>query len=422
MTASAIEDFRRRGACPGLSAPMATGDGLLVRFGPIGTMPLAALGALCEAAKCHGNGIIEVTARGNIQVRGLSAESAPDFADAVAALGIAAEGGVPIICNPLAGLDPEELIDASSLAADLRRTLARSSLTSRLSPKVSIVLDGGGSYRFDISADIRLCALNGGRSLGIDVAGKKLGSIAIRDAVVAVTRLLGVVARHGRVARARDIASAEGISSFYAALNDLITDDRSVQSAANDGEATGLYRLRGGSVACALALAFGHADATSLQQLTAAAEAAGGCGFRTAADRALLAIGLRPETTESFTATAKELGFIVDAADPRRHVVACPGAPICGSGHIAARTLAPAIAAAGAQHLEGAFKIHVSGCAKGCAHPAQAALTIVGTETGCALVGNGSARDNPFMIVPANKLVGKIAGLIRKQQAGAGHG
>ena len=28
----------RRGACPGLSAPMQTGDGLLVRMRPIGTM------------------------------------------------------------------------------------------------------------------------------------------------------------------------------------------------------------------------------------------------------------------------------------------------------------------------------------------------------------------------------------------------
>jgi precorrin-3B synthase len=29
--------------------------------------------------------------------------------------------------------------------------------------------------------------------------------------------------------------------------------------------------------------------------------------------------------------------------------------------------------------------IHISGCAKGCAHPAAAALTVVGTERGCGI-------------------------------------
>ena len=65
------EHVQRRGACPGLSAPMPTGDGLLVRLLPIGTIPLDAFAALCAAAQAHGNGVIEVTARGSIQVRGL---------------------------------------------------------------------------------------------------------------------------------------------------------------------------------------------------------------------------------------------------------------------------------------------------------------------------------------------------------------
>ena len=84
---------------------MPTGDGLLVRLLPSGTIPLAAFAALCAAARAHGNGVIEITSRGSIQVRGLTAASAPQFASAVAALDIAAEDGVPIHCNPLAGLD-----------------------------------------------------------------------------------------------------------------------------------------------------------------------------------------------------------------------------------------------------------------------------------------------------------------------------
>ena len=81
----------RRGVCPGLSRPLPTGDGLLVRILPIGTIALDAFAGLCAAARDHGNGIIEITARGSIQVRGLSAHSAPRFADAVAGVDRACE-------------------------------------------------------------------------------------------------------------------------------------------------------------------------------------------------------------------------------------------------------------------------------------------------------------------------------------------
>ena len=423
MNTRARADVQRRGACPGLSAPMATGDGLLVRFSPIGTIPLDAFGAICDAAKRYGNGIIEITARGNIQVRGLSAASAPEFADAMAELAIGADGGVPVICDPLAGLDPQELIDASKLAADLRDALARSSLASRLSPKVSVVIDGGGAHRLDgLAADIRARAIqtNDGKSLVIETAGHELGSIALSDTVAAVTRLLEVVTRHGREARARDVISAEGTAAFRAAIADLLNPVRPTRGG-NEQPSIGAWRLHDGSLACGIALPFGHTDAASLQRLTDAAEIAGAHGFRTAPGRTLLAIGLPEKTAESLVSAAKTLGFIVDAGDPRRHVVACAGAPICGAAHISARALGPQIAAATAPFLDGTFKIHVSGCAKGCAHPSPAALTIVGTEAGCALVANGSARDTPFMTVATNGLADKAAEIARNIKSGAHH-
>ncbi|MGA8498854.1 MAG: precorrin-3B synthase, partial [Xanthobacteraceae bacterium] len=71
------------------------------------------------------------------------------------------------------------------------------------------------------------------------------------------------------------------------------------------------------------------------------------------------------------------------------------------------------IAAAAAPHLDGSFKIHISGCAKGCAHPAPAALTIVGTSSGCALIANGSARDMPFATVATNELPVVVAEIAR---------
>lgn len=124
-------------------------------------------------------------------------------------------------------------------------------------------------------------------------------------------------------------------------------------------------------------------------------------------------IGLTQQTAWPLAAAAAALGFIVRADDPRRHVVACAGAPICASANIAARAIAPQIAAAAAPYLDGSFKIHISGCAKGCAHPAPAALTVVGTSSGSALVANGSTRDAPFKIVTTNELPAAIAEIAR---------
>ena len=52
-----------RGACPGLSDPMPTGDGLLVRLTPAGHIDPAAFVALCALAQQHGNGVMEITPR-----------------------------------------------------------------------------------------------------------------------------------------------------------------------------------------------------------------------------------------------------------------------------------------------------------------------------------------------------------------------
>src|SRR5579863_2183566 len=120
MTARAVFFSQRRGACPGLSAPMQTGDGLLVRLQPTGIISVAAFIALCASARRDGNGIVEVTGHGSIQIRGLSVESAPRFADSVASLGIAATDGVSVLANPLAGIDPAEILDASAIAVDIR--------------------------------------------------------------------------------------------------------------------------------------------------------------------------------------------------------------------------------------------------------------------------------------------------------------
>jgi len=187
----------------------------------------------------------------------------------------------------------------------------------------------------------------------------------------------------------------------------------------------GIHRLRDGSLASGIGLGFGHADAPTLETLIEAARHAGVAGtggIRAAPGRVLMVIGLTSETAPSFVRAAERLGFIVRADDPRLSVVACAGAPVCASAHIAARAMAPLIVAAAAPLVGRGLTVHVSGCAKGCAHPARAALTVVGHAAGCALIAKGRAGDRPHHIVPPSDLSEAIARAARAIAPEAHHG
>jgi precorrin-3B synthase len=70
-----------------------------------------------------------------------------------------------------------------------------------------------------------------------------------------------------------------------------------------------------------------------------------------------------------------------------------------------------ALAAELARHLPisgDGIALHVSGCAKGCAHPRPAPFTIVGAEQGCGIVRDGSARDEPAEYADAADLAALI--------------
>ena len=411
----------RRGACPELSAPMPTGDGLLVRLSPAGTIALDTCAGLCAAVRDHGNGIVEVTALGSIQVRGLTAASAPAFARAVAMLGIDRRSHVPVVADPLAGLAPDAALDTDALAAPLRDALAATALVARLNPKVSIVVDGGTALHLDaLAADVRLRVELGCErphlhiALGGDAAtAVPIGLVAPEHAVEAVTRLLAVLATYGRDARARDLIHSVGTGALRAAAADLLTDAPAPPARA-PAEPIATHRLHDGLVACGVGLPFGHTDATALRQLVEAAESAGADGIRAAPGRALLIVGIAPAMASALGAAAERLGFIVRPADPRRHIAACSGMPLCASAQAPTRTLGPAIATAAASLLDGSLTLHLSGCAKGCAHARAAALTMVGEPGGCGVVVSGAACDRPLLSIAADALPSSLAQLARE--------
>lgn len=408
-----------RGACPGLSAPMQTGDGLLVRLLPVAPIALGAFSRLCAAARAHGNGTMEISARGSLQVRGLTSASAPLFADAVSMLGIEISEGLPVITDPLADQASDQF-DAEALARELRHAAASAALP--LAPKVSVIVDSGGRLHLDaLAADIRLQAVTTADSplLHVALAGDGasatlLGMIAPDEACEAVLRLLALIAAHGREARAADVLKSGGIAAFQDAIRTRIALHSPVPHRLR-AEMVGTHSLKDDLYALGVGLAFGHAEADTLRALTEIARVHGALRARPAPDRTLLLRPLKRTEVKPLRDEARRLGFPVDHADARRRIVACPGAPACASGLIASREIAAALAR-DLQSSGDGIALHVSGCAKGCAHQASAPVAIVGTALGAGIVRNGTARAIPAAYADPADLAEEIDRIIEARE------
>jgi len=400
-----------RGDCPRLAEPMQTGDGLLARLVTAGPIPIDAFAAFCAAAQKHGNGILEISARGNMQVRGLTPDSAPLCASAVAELDIELCDSVPVISSPLPD-DPTALIDGDALASALRRAIAARGLV--LAPKVSVIVDGGGRLHLDaLTADLRLRAIETEEGIKLHVAlagdaasATPLRFVAPQEAINVAISVLALIVSRGAPARAADLLQSEGIGIFRAAARCRLEAALPLPKRPR-AEPIGLHRLRGWQCAIGVALAFGHASAGDLMAFARVAHINGATWVRPAPGRALL-LGPIDEMAGFVLATAADdLDFVVDARDQRRRIVACPGAPSCASGLIEARRLAARLA----EHLppsRDGIAVHVSGCAKACAHPGAAPLTIVGTGQGCGIVRNDSARATPQRYVDPADLIAQV--------------
>src|ERR1700722_15235880 len=118
-----------KGGCPGALKPMETGDGLLARVRtPRGRLSLDQAAALADTAIACGNGVIGLTARANLHLRGLSESTLPDLHARLEDAGLIdanpeVERLRNIVASPLDDLDPEALLDLGQSVAALEKRL-----------------------------------------------------------------------------------------------------------------------------------------------------------------------------------------------------------------------------------------------------------------------------------------------------------
>jgi precorrin-3B synthase len=399
----------RKGWCPGALVPMQTGDGLLVRIRvPGGRLDLDRLEAIADCAVLFGNGIIEISSRANLQLRGIDEAGLSALQRRLDELGLldvdaASESVRNIIASPLSDLDPSAIVDITPIVAALEARLRDDSSLHRLPPKFGFLIDGGGALPLgDVEADIRFEAFRDGdgarfavRLAGADEVSASCGSRKVPDVAAALAhsflsrtgegvdaarRMRGLVERHGAAALFAVAGLAHSASAQparrRAALQDFL----------------GVHRF-GASCCVGAAPSLGRMTADDLRFLAQEARRCAAIDVRLTPWRAFIVTGLKSSGAEDLPAALAHRGFVLDPSDPRLAIVACSGAPACAN----------AMRAVQAEALEFAsfippgrgIVLHVSGCEKGCAHGRAARFTLVARESGYDLVLDGKAADAP---------------------------
>lgn len=407
-TASALV----RGWCPGALRPMQTGDGLLVRLRITGgVLPARLAMSLAQASTEFGNGLIDLSARANLQLRGVTEKTLPPLTRWLRGLGLLdenpeAEAVRNVIASPLAGLDDTAALDIRALVGALEQRLVDDEDLHALPGKFGFAIDDGGAIGLDgAPADIRLRAVPapyGEARLMIALAGTAAdGPVAFcqpGDGPDAAARLARAFLRlrdepAGPARRMAQLVARVGATRIFEA-SDLAPAARPASLPTRSPAALfDMPKTRYG-VAVALAAPFGRWTAEDLRTLAVLSRTTGSAELRLTPYRAILLPLLSSMEAKEIREQWAEI-FIVSADDPRLAVAACPGAPACDNASTGTQADALALAVAARPLAARGIALHVSGCPKGCAHPGAAAVTLVGVNGAYDLVECGSAADPP---------------------------
>jgi len=417
----------RLSACPALSRIVDARDGGLCRVKlPCGELRADQAFALADAAETHASGIIELTNRANLQLRGvrsgeasalierlLRARLGPQLGEAGedgdidrdVALGqrlAAADDVRNLMTNPGAGRDAYASYDTRPLAREILNMLQHAPRFAALSPKFALLLDGGERLAvLDHSHDIWLCAMppeDAQAWFAFGLAGRpsteqRCAVGAVRDVDVPalvcalIETFLDLAEPHET--RLRATLARCGIDAFLNRLPASIRgalrgDSHAAVSAwrrtpADPGLRFGAHEQRTrGFWHVGAQPALGRIDPATLRGLARLAQACGDGILRMTPWQSVLLTDIASEAISRVEAGLDAVGLLRDPAHPLARTIACAGSPGCSKSHADTKADALALAAL----LPDDVEVHLSGCVRSCAAAHCAPYTLLAVEPG----------------------------------------
>lgn len=406
-----------RGWCPGALRPMETGDGFLVRVRlAAGVLSAELAGELADLSRRFGNELIDLSQRGNLQLRGVQVEDLHALQERLSELGLldrdaATEAVRNIVASPLSGWDPTAAIDGWALATALEKRLVEDEALHALPAKFGFVVDEGGKLSLDdVAVDVRLKGLvtgDGPRVL-IEVATapsvwQPIAVATVEEAPDRAADLARAVialraASEDAPRRMWDVVKTAGLAALFHAAG----------FGQKDAKVATLPRVCGAEAVLGdhthapgaflgLGAPFGRFTADQMALLGDLAGERGAGEIRLTPWRVVLIPGVKTEKMPRIRPWIAAGRFVFTADDPRLSVVSCAGASGCRSASVEARLDGETLAPIARRLARSGVTLHVSGCEKGCAHPGPALVTLTGRDGRYDLIRGGRAWDEPWL-------------------------
>lgn len=396
---------------------VAAADGGLCRIKlPGGRLDARQARAIAAAARAYGSGAIDATNRANLQLRGIRDGAADRLASALLDAGLGPRTSTStgdaapdraalavsddvrnLMLSPLAGRDPDALLDSHALALPLLDMLAREPRRGELSPKFSIQLDGGEAVAaLDHPHDIWLAAWrrgDGAVRMAAGLAGCPPVSsgdspasfdVAPDQAVALVRALLlafldlapaDVTRMRGLLATGRERALRER-TQHYAPFP-LDTDPALAGWRRAHADAALRFGTRPSLDAARCSVGaqcvLGRLDAAQLERLAALADTDGDGTLSMTPWQGVFIHGVRHERAPAVLDGLASLGLVCTPSDPLAALVACTGSAGCAKSRADTKRDALALAA----RIGHPVDVHLTGCERHCALPHPAAHTLV---------------------------------------------
>ncbi|MFM1726213.1 precorrin-3B synthase [Rhodococcus sp. PAM 2766] len=361
--------------CPGALQVHQAADGPLARVRlPGGVVASPQLQALATAAQELGNGEIELTSRGNVQLRAVS--DPEEFASRIADVGLLPstthERVRNILASPLSGRIGG-FADVRALVTDLDHGLCADPALADLPGRTLFTLDDGTGDISGLRGDFGVHALEDGR-FALVLAGTDTGArLAETDAVEVLLASAGTFAEIRHDAWRLDEVPG-GTERVLARLGLEYGDPVELPGAVERGP-IGWLDQPDGHVTLAAGLAFGTLPAR-LAEFLAAVEKP----IVVTPWRSILLPDLEEWAAEQVVRVLAPMGLIFDENSPYLQVSACAGQPGCAKSHTDVR--ADAREAIENEDLPADGRQHWSGCDRKCGRPRGEVTDVVADPDG----------------------------------------
>jgi sulfite reductase (ferredoxin) len=370
---------------------------------PNGALTAPMVRMIADLSDRYARGSLDITNRQNFQLHWLRIEDIPAVWDGLAAVGWTSMGACgddtrTVTGCPLAGVDADEVIDASPMAIAIDRHLNGNDLYANLPRKFKISVSGCGHWcTYPEINDIGLTAVRRGDEIGYSLRvggglstrphfGVRLDAFVraeqvtrVVEAITALFRDSEELRRNRAKARMKFLFLTHGwtAASFLADIEQRIGERlaSAVEEhppAESNRDHVGVHaQKQPGRCYAGLAVPAGRVSPAALRQIADLAEAHGSGKLRTTIMQNIIALDIRADRVGAMRREAARLpdGITLDATPFRRGVISCTGSQYCKLAVVETKAFSRDIVTALEERMPGfshEVKVHVTGCPNAC--------------------------------------------------------